>query len=390
MGMRIKMTALVFVGLMACASEETVVPEGWIDPACADAAWLEVHAVDIWGRDLAAAMVEGPIGVQPADGDQLAWRITAPGFVSADVIAEWSGAIARTAMSASATGGARTAISLDVRSVNGRSCAVYGVFVGLDHALFAAGGRAPVAGNAVEFLMDGEELWGRVYEDLTADRPPVRVHQSTWWWESDHELIRSTEALTGEARWANTMLGLMETRGGTNRVLVARFAAETAPGLAYQNNDEALRAHATDPNDSIEAILQNNPTLVTLPGHYDVPPRDFSFEARVLTNPAYADRTFSAPATIAAPLVAVEAASMHQKAMVIDAGIAYVSGMNVKNQDWDSTEHRLFDARRMRFEATGEERQAVAAMETLPDWEARKDYGVRIEGPAAQVVDASG
>lgn len=364
-------------------------PDGWIDPECAEAAWLEIIALDVWGRPLPEVQVEGAGSPVPLlAGEQTSWRLVSPGLVASDVTAAWSGELRADSVTATASGGARWALSLDAGDVDGHTCAVYGLFVGLDHPLFAASGRAPEAGNSVELLMDGEQLWGRVYEDLTAPREAVRVHQSTWWWESDHELVRTTEPLSAEARWAHAMLGLMQARGGVHRVLVARFAAETAPGLAYQNNDEALRTHATEPDDDIEVVLQSNPTLVTLPGHYDVPARPFSFVARVLDNPAYADRTFAQPAMISAPLVSIEAASMHQKAMVIDGDIAYVHGMNVKNQDWDGSEHRLFDARRMRFEATDKERQAVAAREAAPDWEPRKDYGVRIQGPAARVVDA--
>lgn len=376
---------IALVLLAGCSTTEEVVPDGWVDPACGGAAWIELTALDIWGRDLSTSAEQELHELVP--NEPRSWRVDAPGFLGAEVIATWSGSLDGAAVTAVVSGTARYAISLDVRDVSGLQCPVYGLFVGLDHPWFAASGRPPSAGNDVDFLMDGEEMWGAVYADLTADRPAVRVHQSTWWWESDHELVRTTDSLSAEERRSRTMMGLMEARGGEHRVLVARFAAETAPGLAYQNNDEALRAHATNPDDKIQAIIQANPTLVELPGEYNVPARDFSFVARVLANPSHGGRTFYATATVEAPLVAVEAASMHQKAMVIDHDIAYVSGMNVKNQDWDSSEYRLYDGRRMHYSATDEERARAESREELPDWEARKDYGVRIQGPGARIVD---
>jgi phospholipase D1/2 len=70
--------------------------------------------------------------------------------------------------------------------------------------------------------------------------------------------------------------------------------------------------------------------------------------------------------------------------MVLDGRLAFIGGMNLRRVDWDTSAHRVFDARRMLLASTTEARMAVAAREQLPDNGPRKDYIVRIEGPAAR------
>ncbi len=374
-------------------TEELEVPAGWLHPECADAAWVEVYALDIWGRDLPGATVTPPTTtpLPLTPNSPFSVTVQADGYLAAEVSATWDGGPAGAALTATATAGARTAVSVDVATVNRLPCRVYGLFIGLDHPYYAAGGRAPQAGNQVDFLMDGEELWSRVAADLSdPDRPVERVHQTTWWWESDAELIRPPDhiTLTPEARWKNTMMAHLEARGGMHRVLVTRFATKTAPGMAFYNTDPVLRAKGETPDDEFQVILQGNHTQVELPGNYTIPERPFSFVARVRRNPTHAARTFYEPTgTLTAPLVTIEAASFHQKAIVVNNDLAYVSGMNVKRNDWDTSEHILFDARRMLFGHTQAEREAVAAKEAQAYDPPRKDYGVRIVGPAAQDVD---
>ena len=48
--------------------------------------------------------------------------------------------------------------------------------------------------------------------------------------------------------------------------------------------------------------------------------------------------------------------------------MAFIGGMNVKDVDWDSSEHLVFDPRRMEFEATESQRLAVVAREADPDF----------------------
>jgi phosphatidylserine/phosphatidylglycerophosphate/cardiolipin synthase-like enzyme len=61
--------------------------------------------------------------------------------------------------------------------------------------------------------------------------------------------------------------------------------------------------------------------------------------------------------------------------------------MNVKSTDWDTHAHRVFESKRMKFASSTDERLRVQQKLQLPDLGPRKDYGIRIEGPAARDVD---
>ncbi len=393
--------AVVLVGLAAlfaaaagCTTTELVVPEGLIHPECAAESRIELVVLDVWGRTVTQPTVVGFSSGQRTllvEDETMTWTVGVDGFVTTDVTAVWDGGEGAGALTASATDGAAVAVSLDVLNVEGRGCRVYTLFVGVDHPWYASSGRAPRAGNDVRLLMDGEEYWAAVYEDLANPKgDAIRVHQTTWWWMSDFELIRPEghEQMSPGERWPNTMLSLLEQRGGYNRLLVARFAENTAPGMAYLNTDPLLRERGTDPDDEFEVMLQGNPVAAPLQAPYEAPEVPFSFVARVRGNPMHEWRHFHEPvATLEAPLATLEAASYHQKALIVDDYVAYVSGMNVKSTDWDTNDHRLFDSRRMRFQATQAEREAVQKREALPDLGPRKDYGIRVEGPAARDLD---
>ncbi|MBU1239683.1 hypothetical protein KJ865_08220, partial [Myxococcota bacterium] len=127
-------------------------------------------------------------------------------------------------------------------------------------------------------------------------------------------------------------------------------------------------------------------------------PATFTFGDRVKANfAAYADQTFQSEDPITSdvpgkdvdfsdwPLgIAFQAASWHQKFSVFDDSVAYVGGMNVKAGDWDTQYHLVFDYRRMNFDATEAERVEVINKERDTDSVPRKDYFLRIHGPAAQ------
>lgn len=353
----------------AASTDETVLP------AC-DPEW-RIEPLDIWGRTLTGVTASGDTG-PTALATPLTVRIEAPDHIASDVTVTRSGA----GVTVTATGGALWAEA----SAAEDSCERV-VFVGLDHVIYASGAPAPKAGNDIALLMDGQSYWQRVYDDLVA-RPTERVHQTTWWWQSDFELIRPETHVTDspDVRRTRTMIELLGGRDVV-RVLVARFAAGRVGGLAYMNTDSELRAHGQDPDDGFEVMSQENPTLAPLDGVYVPEPIVIDFAGRVAENATWAQWRFKSDPTKTGALEALEAASYHQKGLVIGDSIAYISGMNVKSTDWDSSDHRVFDARRMIFTSTTEERQAVLDRKTLPDRGPRKDYGFRIEGPLARDAD---
>lgn len=278
------------------------------------------------------------------------------------------------------------------RGSDGR--AVHRVFLGLRHRWFSAQGRPARRGNQVDFLMDGEEAWRTVHADLKQARSEVLV--STWWWESNFELVRPAghTTMTPAQRWQNTILGLLEASPATKRVLVGQLWGQDGPVSGF-TVDDGLTAH-TKSGDAFEYMGQANPTEGKF--RFEVAP--FTFADRVGEGVAAAkgaklDDEPAIASTVAPRNVdltqwpvelELQHASWHQKFMVVDHAVAYVGGMNLRRVDWDTSAHAVFDPRRMLFDATTEERQAVEGKAELPDNGPRKDYMTRIAGPAAQDV----
>lgn len=369
--------------------------------ACGELANLELVPLDIWGRDLGAAAltldrdptwVEDPgagpgvvmirYGQVPVD---LRVRLETAEHQELSVVVSYDGAGGFRLGDPSS---GRVTTSFETRTLDGAACPVSTLYLGQDHTWFAATGRAPTD-NRVTLAMDGEEQWQGVYDDL--QQTSQRVTWTTWWWESDFELVRSAGDfdLSQDARWQNTAMGQLEALGGVERrILVNRFWDENLDWLEYLNTDEELRDVADRGGDQFEVMLQGNPVEVPVFGEYQGQPADFDFGERVLDNPRYADRDVRTDTPAPVPVaLSVQVASYHQKSVVLDGQVAWVSGMNVKGADWDGNQHEVYDARRMEFDATADERRSVARGEAEPDFGPRKDYGLRLEGPAARDVE---
>ena len=65
-------------------------------------------------------------------------------------------------------------------------------------------------------------------------------------------------------------------------------------------------------------------------------------------------------------------ASWHQKFLTVDQEVAYIGGMNIKTTDWDTSEHRVFEARRMDFDASLADRLTVMDKMAVADFAPRK------------------
>jgi phosphatidylserine/phosphatidylglycerophosphate/cardiolipin synthase-like enzyme len=255
-----------------------------------------------------------------------------------------------------------------------------------DHAWLAASGPSP-SNNDATLLRDGEAYWAAVADDL--DRTTERVTWTTWWWESDFELIRGADhaTTTAAAREANTVLTRLTANGAVRtRSLINLFGDVELAGLL--NTDTALRARAEDAADAFEAVLQANTTDVPLFSPYEAPETPIDRPGRVRGQPSWQGWMIQteSPRALTDGLTA-PAASWHQKAIVLDGATAFVSGMNTKGTDWDDGDHDLHDARRMAFDADNADRLDVAAGEAFPTFGPRKDYGIRLAGPAAHDVE---
>jgi phosphatidylserine/phosphatidylglycerophosphate/cardiolipin synthase-like enzyme len=407
----------------ACTAEESVDGPGGADgngspttgsgSTAQAVANLEIHALDIWGQPLRAAkleveadgrMVEGAASPKAAialrSERALKVRLSADQFLPLEVALSFDG----TSGDRGLTVGAFDASTGHGVAMAHRTGAQKGgvpkhvLFLGLRHKWFSAQGRPPRAGNKVELFHAGEPAWQSVRKALDAAKKSVLV--STWWWESDFELNRewaTHHTLSSTQRWNNTIMGVLENSPATKRALVGQFLSQDGV-LSWMTTDSYLRDHAKKLGDGFEMMGQANPTN----GIFMWQPKGVDFAARVRAS--FADTSamaFDANETSLIPSnvpgrqidltawpvnVDIDHASYHQKFMVIDDGLAFVGGMNLRRVDWDTTKHDVFNHRRMKFGASYEDRLAVMNKEKLPDMGPRKDYLLRIQGPAAQDV----
>jgi phosphatidylserine/phosphatidylglycerophosphate/cardiolipin synthase-like enzyme len=365
---------------------------------------LELVPLDIWGRDLDGGQVRldreprllddsnaGPGVVLVPLGTtavELQVVVEGPGYHPTGLTITYDGGAGWNAFELSEpSNDGRAVASFDDRLLEDVSCPVFSVYLGADHPWFAASGRAPNP-NGFTFFMDGEEMWAAAKPDL--EQATERVTWGTWFWESDFELVRPPghASLSESQRAANTAMGVLEALPGVERrIIVNRFWSDNLDFLIYINSDTALRDHAETANDDFEVVLQGNPTEVPLTGQFLEEANPWSFGERVLSNARYADRSLVIDDRRAWRDLIIDAATWHQKGFAIDGRVAFVTGMNTKGVDWDSNKHRVFDERRMGFDASEDERMEVADREELPEYGPRKDYGVRLEGPGARDVD---
>jgi hypothetical protein len=374
-------------------------------------AMLEIYPLDIWAQFLPAGEMQIDVSIDGAP----AYKTGAPviqvplikaGAIQVDLSApehepltaqiNYDGSDVpggATLVQGAAAQGAGLSLSHEIRDVNGQTLPVHTVFMGLRHKWFSAEGRPARRGNLITFLMDGENAWGSVAKDLKLAKKKVEI--ATWWWQSDFELIRDPNdlTLTTAQRWPNTILGILENLPAERRVLVGQFWGQDSI-LSFMTTDPKLKAYAEAPNDGFEFMGQGNPTT----GKFYFEPTPFVFADRVkATYPETGTEAFESEGQIKSTVppkdvdltqwpigIQTDIASYHQKFMVIDDEVAYIGGMNLKEVDWDTSAHLVYEPRRMLFNSTAADRTAVKNKEQMPDQGPRKDYMVRIEGPAAQ------
>lgn len=403
---------LLVAGAPACSSADG--DESADEAALTDLkhakAILEIHLLDIWAQPLPEAgtslsVTRGngrPTTLKPQPIVQIALsasgsykiHLSAVDHDAADLSFTFDGT--RVSLEGDSAGSDTPAVSLSHRrrSGSGVNGEVHSAYIGLRHQWFSSEGRPARRGNEIDFLMDGSQAWGSVNKDLHAAKKEIRI--STWWWESDFELVRSgNTAETTDQRWANTIMGTLEGSRATKRVLVGQFLGQDGI-LQNMSTDAKLRAHAAAPNDDFEFMGQANLTKGKF--HFKATPVSFSDRVRAGL-PEGASPDLEDLGTIASTMperdvdltqwpvsVATETASYHQKFMSIDSDLAYIGGMNLRRVDWDESNHAVFNAKRMKFDATQAARDDVAATNAMPDMGPRKDYMVRLHGPAAQDV----
>jgi hypothetical protein len=376
-------------------------------------ALVEVYALDIWARPLAAGRLSvlRPGGTAQAfSGFPVAtMRLETAGKYAVTLESEhhddarfeisYDGTDSPAALKAGATAGTAPfglSVSHDRRDTGGPRKWAHTVYAGLKHHYFAASGRPPREGTKTELLMDGEEAWQKVHESLQSARGDVML--ATWWWQSDFELLRpwATHAqMTPEERRENSILWLLTSIPARVRLLVGQFWGQDGM-LKWLTADPDLEALAEDPRDGFEFMGQANESE----GVFEVAVPPVHFSARVWASiPQAASRSFDAEEPVGPGIdpytvdmtdfpggLSIQIASFHQKFLAIDGREAFVGGMNVKSTDWDSSAHLIYDHRRMEFESDTAARQEVSEKAREPDLGPRKDYMLFMEGPAAADV----
>jgi phosphatidylserine/phosphatidylglycerophosphate/cardiolipin synthase-like enzyme len=421
-------SAYTVIGCGSGGASEAAVDEVTIDPAggpggkadgtapvvpAGAVAVIEIYPLDIWAQYLPASDMKlevsgergpytttgNPMRYVPLTGpDTLQIRLSAEGYVPVDVTVEYDGGTgveAFTARAASGTERQGFSVSHQPLLYDDVALSTHSLYLGLRHKWFSSQGRPARRGNEIDLLMDGEEAWENVYVDLQAASESVLI--STWWWESNFELVRDAEThhlLDSQVRWGNTILGMLEQSPAHKRVLVGQFWGQDSI-LSWMTSDSKLRAHADVAGDGFEFMGMANETK----GKFFFEPAPFSFGERArdahteLGSRAMKEKEIysnvpsrSVDLTKWPVGVNMQHASYHQKFMVIDHDVAYVGGMNFRRVDWDTSEHKVFDHRRMLYGASLSDRQAVLDRKKLPDTGPRKDYMIRVHGPAAQDV----
>ncbi|MBW2453801.1 MAG: hypothetical protein JRI68_04795 [Deltaproteobacteria bacterium] len=192
---------------------------------------------------------------------------------------------------------------------------------------FTGHGPPPRAGNAIDALVDGKQMWAAVAADIMAAKDELCI--STWWADPDIELTRPTALARGEPeeRQAYRLAARIEAlaeRGGRTLILLWNWV-----GTPIVNR--TLRRWAVETADNVEVLQRAHPRLT---------------------------------------------GSFHQKTLVMDRTVAYCGGFNLRQNDWDSQLHRIDDPRRNPHAAGNRSRQGP-----LPAYGPRHDVAVRIVGP---------
>ncbi len=239
------------------------------------------------------------------------------------------------------------------------------VFLTLDYLWFTHIGYPPTLGNRVDLLVDGDAGWGAVAKDMKTAKKSV--HVTTWTYQPDTELTRPDPLAEPEDRRQHTVHSLLQSLAadGVNVRLLPwdaplLTAIQFGPGGVRQHRKTRRAGKQAD--DNFEVMEQANPTEVTI-----FPGGDTNLWNRLLGD--------------------FQIGSYHQKTVVVDGTIGFCGGMNLKENDWDTRRHRLFDPRRCKFDRDREHRRQVEAGEQQSDHPPRHDYVARVQGPAVQHLE---
>lgn len=228
-------------------------------------------------------------------------------------------------------------------------------------------GTAARDGNVIVPLVDGEEAWLDILAAIRSAKETI--HMTFWMLHLDHELDRpaSLEFKDPSERYKNTLHSLLlekKQKGVTIRILlwVPASIPSTELELLQLIGVSMLpfsnpKVNFGVPAVSIALILDLRILKYAIEG---------KFEVLIEQHPTH------------------RLGSWHQKTIIVDGRIAYVGGMNARQNDWDA-KHSADDYRRMPHTSTGLERTKRQQNKTATEYPPRHDFMVRTEG--ALVMD---
>lgn len=207
---------------------------------------------------------------------------------------------------------------------------------------FVSGGTPRRDNNQVTPLVDGEEAWARVAVALRGARETIHM---TWWmmWH-ESELVRPIDSTfkPPAERERDTLLSvLLERRNAGVEVRILLW--QISKIMPWFIEDMRLRKYGQQ--GMFEMMYEEHPT-------------------RML-------------------------GSWHQKTLIIDDRIAFVGGMNARENDWDTSQHLVYDYRRTPHAMTGDERTKLQTSKKLPRYRPRHDFMTEIVGPLVTDVQAN-
>ena len=205
---------------------------------------------------------------------------------------------------------------------------------------FTRVGAPPRPGNDVEVLVDGQEAWQRAFEDI--ERAQAAIQVSTWLMRADAEMVRPEALATAPAserarfRFAEVIERMAEQNV---KVRMLIWGGAYTPML-----NRWLRRWFWGAPLGIELLEQDHPRLI---------------------------------------------GSYHQKTLTIDSRVGYCGGMNVKENDWDTPEHRVYEPRRNPHATDAAFRNTVKNKAKRTKFPPRHDLTLRIEGPAVHDLEVN-
>lgn len=207
---------------------------------------------------------------------------------------------------------------------------------------FVPGSTPKRDNNQITPLVDGEEAWTRVAAALRGARETI--HMTSWMMWREMELVRPIDGIfkSPAERERDTILGVLLDRRNAG-VQVRILLWQISSIMPWLIDDMILRRYGQ--HGIFEMMYEEHPTKLL--------------------------------------------GSWHQKTLIIDNRIAFVGGMNTRENDWDTSQHLVYDYRRTPHATTGAERAKLQAGKKLPHYRPRHDFMAEIVGPLVTDVQAN-